>query len=87
MPTPQQRSRSLRRIYRRLPSGKTAIHYERKKNKGAVCAICKKPLRGVKTDDLFKYSKTEKRPERVFGGYLCHKCLELLIKQSLRGTS
>ena len=87
MPTPQQRSRSLRRIYRRLPSGKTVIHYERKKNKGAVCAICKKPLRGVKTDDLFKFSKTEKRPERMFGGYLCHKCLESLIKQTLRGTS
>ncbi|BCU70663.1 50S ribosomal protein L34e [Stygiolobus caldivivus] len=85
MPSPQQRSRSLRRVYIRTPSGKSKIHYEDKKTSEAVCAICKEPLRGVKTDKVYKYSKTEKRPERPFGGYLCHKCLERLIKNTLRG--
>ena len=87
MPTPQQRSRSYRRIYIRLPTGKTVIHYERKKNNIAVCAICKKPLRGVITNGAYKFSKTEKRPERMYGGYICHNCLELLIKQTVRGIS
>lgn len=85
MPSPQQRSRSLRRVQIRAPSGRTVTHYEDKKNSQALCAICKKPLRGVKTNKIHKYSKTEKRPERPFGGYLCHDCLERLIKLAVRG--
>ncbi|MDT7860806.1 MAG: 50S ribosomal protein L34e [Saccharolobus sp.] len=84
MPRPALRSRSLRRVSVRLPSGKSVIHYERKNNGEAKCAICKKPLNGVKTNKLYKYSKTEKRPERPFGGYLCHKCLTQLIKIAVR---
>ncbi|QGA54535.1 50S ribosomal protein L34e [Sulfolobus sp. E5-1-F] len=84
MPKPALRSRSLRRIYMKLPSGKTVIHYERKKNDIAKCAICKKPLHGVKTNFLHKYSKSEKRPERPFGGYLCSSCLAQLLKATVR---
>ncbi|WP_338601056.1 50S ribosomal protein L34e [Sulfolobus tengchongensis] len=84
MPRPALRSRSLRRVYVKLPSGKTTIHYEKKKNDLAKCALCKKPLNGTKTDNLYKYSKVEKRPERPFGGYLCSSCLTHLIKQAVR---
>ncbi|BAB65394.1 50S ribosomal protein L34e [Sulfurisphaera tokodaii] len=87
MPNPHYRSTSYRKIHTKLPSGKSTIHYERRKNNRAVCAICKKPLQGVKTNLLYKYSKTEKRPERMYGGYICYKCLENLIKQTLRGSS
>ncbi|BFH73462.1 50S ribosomal protein L34e [Sulfurisphaera javensis] len=87
MPNPHYRSTSYRKIHVRLPSSKSTIHYERRKNNVAKCAICKKPLKGVKTNFLSKYSKTEKRPERIYGGYICHHCLEILIKQSLRGSS
>lgn len=85
MPTPQQRSRSFRKVFVRLPSGESVIHYERRKNGVAKCAICKKPLRGVKTNEVYKYSKTEKRPERYYGGFICHSCLESLIKKAVRG--
>ncbi len=47
MPRPMYRSRSLRRVYVRLPGGETTIHYERRKPRQAVCAICGKPLNGV----------------------------------------
>ncbi len=84
MPKPALRSRSLRRIYVKLPGGNTGIHYERKKNDAAKCAICKKPLHGVKTNSLHKFSKTEKRPQRPFGGVLCHSCLSKIIVHEVR---
>ncbi|AAY79963.1 50S ribosomal protein L34e [Sulfolobus acidocaldarius] len=87
MPSPQQRSGSFRKVFVKLPSGKSTIHYERRKDNIARCGMCKKPLNGVKNNYTYKYSKTEKRPERVYGGYLCHKCLESLIKMTIRGIS
>ena len=87
MPRPALRSRSLRRVYVRTPGGNTVIHYERKKNGKAHCAICGAELNGVKTNDLHKFSKTEKRPERKYGGVVCSRCLERLIKASVRGNS
>ncbi|MEM0015582.1 MAG: 50S ribosomal protein L34e [Saccharolobus sp.] len=84
MPRPALRSRSLRKISVRLPGGRNVIHYEKKKNGKAKCALCKKPLHGTRTNKLYKYSKVEKRPERPFGGYLCPKCLTQLIKASIR---
>ena len=86
MPRPALRSRSLRRIYVRTPGGRTVIHYERRKNGKAHCAVCGAELNGVKTNALYKFSKTEKRPERKFGGVLCPRCLERLIKASVRGN-
>lgn len=86
MPRPALRSRSLRRVQVRTPGGATVTRYEKKRNGVAVCAICKKPLHGVKTNKVYKFSKTEKRPERPYGGYVCHSCLEKLLKASIRGS-
>lgn len=85
MVKPKLRSRSYRRIHVKLPSGKAVIHYEKRKNKSGKCAICGKPLHGVNESN--KLSKTEKRPERTYGGVLCHRCLENLVKQSVRGIT
>jgi large subunit ribosomal protein L34e len=87
MTKPEFRSRSWRKVHVKLPSNKSTVHFERRKNSNAVCAICKKPLRGIITDNVNKFSKTQKRPERPYGGYICHSCLEKLIKSSLRGIS
>lgn len=84
MPRPALRSRSLARYYVRTPGGRTVIHYERKRNGKATCAVCGGELRGVLTNQVYKYSKTEKRPERPYAGTLCHRCLEKLIKQAVR---
>lgn len=87
MPRPALRSRSKKRRYVRTPGGDVKIHYKKKKKGVPKCALCKKPLRGVPADprDL---SKTEKRPNRPFGGYLCHKCLEnLILKETLKAGS
>ena len=57
---------------------KVVIRKVRKKPKIAKCAICKKPLHGVPREipsRMRKMAKTEKRPERPFGGYLCSECM------------
>lgn len=87
MPKPQFRSRSYRKLHVKTPGGKSKIHFEKKSNKIPHCSICKAPLNGVKTNKIYSFSLSQKRPERPFGGYLCHKCLENLIKMSVRGIS
>ena len=81
------KSRSLRQVKVRTPSGKVNVHYEKRKPKVAKCAICGKPLKGVPREipsRMRKLSKTEKRPERPFGGYICSECLRKIMKDEIR---
>ncbi len=87
MPRPAQRTDSFRKIRTRTPGGKTVIHYEKRKPGIARCAICGKPLRGVprlRVPVLRRLSKTKKRPERPYGGYICHECLANLLRMKIR---
>jgi large subunit ribosomal protein L34e len=70
-------------VKRNTPGGKKVIRYERHKPSKAKCGGCKKPLSGVPTErkiDMMRLGKTKKRPERAYGGVLCHKCLKIKIK-------
>jgi len=89
VPRPALRSRSLKRIWRRLPSGITKIHYVRRKSYSASCAICGRELNGIPRDTkiIRRGAKTEKRPERPYGGNVCPNCLASLIKLSVRTSS
>lgn len=86
MPRPALRSRSLRRTYVRTPGGITKIHHDRLKHVRVTCPICGRELNGVPWDikALRSSAKTEKRPERIYGGCICHSCLSTLIKLSVR---
>ena len=88
MVAPKFRSRSLRRVYVKTPGGKTIIHYRRRKPGKPQCAECGDVLKGVArgiTAEIKKLSKTEKRPERPYGGNLCSKCSRKLIIEKARG--
>ncbi len=77
------RSRKLRRVYVRTPGGRTVVHYEKRKHDVPKCAICKRPLNGfpkLRTKDL---RKGHRPPSRIFGGYLCHQCLEKFIVEKV----
>ncbi|MEM4557037.1 MAG: 50S ribosomal protein L34e [Sulfolobales archaeon] len=80
------KSGSRRRRYVRVPGGVTKVHYSRFKVGMPRCGICGSYLNGVVVGSkgLFKASKSERSVERPYGGYLCHKCLETLIKLSVR---
>ena len=87
MTAPRLRSRSLRRVYKKLPGGRLTIHYERRKPGKAKCANCGVPLLGVprkRVVEIKKLAKTERRPERPFGGNLCSRCLREKIVEIVR---
>ncbi|AIJ06085.1 50S ribosomal protein L34e [Methanocaldococcus sp. 16A] len=87
MPAPRYRSRSYRRIYRRTPGGRIVIHYKRRKPNKAKCAVCGAELHGVprgRPVEIRKLPKSQRRPERPYGGYLCPRCLKRLMIQKAR---
>ncbi len=50
------------------------------------CAWCGRPLGGV--SDGRKLSASEKRVERLYGGYLCHACLrEAILRWVVKGAA
>ena len=87
MPAPRLRSRSLRKIFRKVPGGKTRVHFKKKKPKAARCGKCGAVLKGIPREFPFrmkKMPKTMKRPERPYGGNLCSKCMRLEIINKVR---
>jgi large subunit ribosomal protein L34e len=75
------------KIKRRTPTGRVIIKVKMKKTKYAKCARCGKPLHGVprlNPTELGKLAKTEKRPERAYGGYYCSSCSRELFKEKAR---
>ena len=87
MPAPRLRSRSLRKLFRKVPGGRTSIHFKKRKPKAAHCANCGAVLKGVPRELPYKMrqlAKTKTRPERPYGGMLCSKCMRLEIINRVR---
>ncbi len=87
MPQPRFRSRTYRRISKKLPGGKNILHHEKRMPDLPKCAVCKKELKGMPKLRAYKLQKTgisKKRPERAFGGYLCSGCARQQIKKESR---
>ena len=78
MVAPRFRSRSLRRVYVRTPGARTVLSHRRRKPSKAQCAGCGIVLKGVPREipgKIKKLSKTQRRPERPYGGVLCGGCM------------
>jgi len=86
MPEPRFRSRSLRRVKRKLPGGKTVTHYEKRRPKVTKCAQCNIELKGLQRERPYKMQKlgSKKKVNRPYGGNLCSKCSRILIKKEIR---
>ena len=87
MPAPRLRSRSLRKIFTKVPGGETNIHFKKKKPKAAKCGNCGAVLKGIPREFPFrmkKMAKTKKRPERPYGGVLCSRCMRENIINKVR---
>ncbi len=83
----KHKSRSMRRVYRRTPGGKTVLAYLKRQPSKAVCAGCKKVLPGVpraRPRKMQNMPKTSKRPERPYGGVLCSACTRAKILAKAR---
>jgi len=87
MPAPRLRSRSLRKVFRKVPGGRVSVQYRRKKPSAPECSNCGAVLKGVPRELPYRMrsmAKTKKRPERPFGGVLCSKCMRLEIINRVR---
>jgi len=82
MPKPKDRASSKRVVFRRTPGGRNVRATKKAVKNTPHCAICGVELNATKYSRLLR--KTEKRPERPFGGFLCHKCTERLIMYRTR---
>lgn len=86
MVSPRYRSRSLRKVYVRTPSGETKVHYRYKKPKVARCS-CGALLKGIPRERPYKMinlAKSKKKNARPFGGNLCSKCMREEIISRVR---
>ena len=78
---------SNRMVMTKVPGGKTVVHFKKKKPAKAKCGDCGKQLSGVPRERPYKIkkmSKTQKRPERPYGGNLCSKCSRKKIIEGVR---
>ncbi len=81
MPNTKNRSTSMRKVKRRVPSGESREYYSRRVKDGkAHCGICKMALKAVQSTG----AKSSRRPERKFGGVLCHKCQGKVVVEASR---
>ncbi len=87
MPAPRLRSRSLRKLFRKVPGGSIKVHFKKRKPKAAKCGSCGSVLKGMLRELPFKLrniAKTKKRPERPYGGVLCGRCMRQTIIDKIR---
>ena len=83
----KHKSRSMRKVFRRTPGGKTVTAYKKRMPSKAVCAECGKVLSGVpraRPRKMQNMPKTAKRPERPYGGKLCSPCTRKKIISKAR---
>ncbi|MFO7710932.1 MAG: 50S ribosomal protein L34e [Candidatus Woesearchaeota archaeon] len=80
MPSGKHKSNAKRKVSKKTPGGRLAVHYEERTPSIAHCAMCGVQLSGVPRD-VSKCTKTQKRPERPFGGVLCSSCSRRVIKE------
>tara|TARA_Y100000310_G_scaffold138289_2_gene137238 strand:+ start:38751 stop:39026 length:276 start_codon:yes stop_codon:yes gene_type:complete len=87
MPRPSLRSRSLRKVKKKLPGGRLTTHFEKKKSSRAKCGSCGVLLAGMTAARVGRAAfatKSKKRPERPYGGVLCSKCMRQKIVAKVR---
>ena len=84
----KHKSRTLRRVYVRIPSGNSKLHYRKRNMSKVKCGNCRKELHGIPRGKKSKFknlSKTQKRPERPYGGVLCSACTRKKLKEKAAG--
>jgi large subunit ribosomal protein L34e len=83
-------SRTKRRVAVKLPGNRTKVKITNKKPSRAVCASTGKPLQAVpqlKGPQIRRLSKSKRRPERPYGGFLSSKAMRKLFIKKAREES
>lgn len=86
MTKPEYKSGSWKKRKLKVPGGNVKTHVKRVRPKSAKCGVCGKPLHGIPRLRQIKFrslSKTQKRPERPYGGTLCSNCMRKIIQKKV----
>ena len=87
MPRPSERSRSKRRVQKKMPGGRTRQSYAARRPKVHKCSECSLELKGMprlmpnKAKNSPRSKKTVNRP---YGGFLCARCAREKIRKEAR---
>jgi large subunit ribosomal protein L34e len=81
------KSRSLRKVFVKVPGNEVKVHFRERKDKKKTCSECGKVLPGTfrKSPGKSKPAKTLKRPSRPFGGMLCSSCMRKRVQANALG--
>jgi len=83
----QRKDRHKKKVFKRIPSGNKIIYKEKKHSKHS-CALCGKILHGVphgkSPSEIRKLSKSQRRPEVIFGGILCSQCRTIIVEEAVK---
>ncbi len=85
-----RRSRSMRRVQKRLPGHGHATHFVRRRPKHAHCPITGAKLHGVprlRPAKVRHLSKTERSVSRYYGGKISHTALSAAIRKHVLNES
>lgn len=81
------KSKSLRKVFVKVPGNTIKVHYSARRPNRAVCPVYGTPLSGVPRKnpaELGKLAKSERKPERPFGGMLSSKATREIMKDKAR---
>jgi len=87
MPKPSLRTRSRKRYHVRLSGGGAETRYKREKIGVSHCTQCGRVLSGLPRlipSKLHRLPASQRRLKRMYGGQLCHGCLQDLLKNAAR---
>ncbi len=87
MPAPRYRTNTFKKTNKRVPGGRVVEHYKKKKPGKHVCAKCGKVLDAVprgRPYQIRKLKKSNRRPNRPYGGMYCSNCTRKLAKKEAR---
>lgn len=79
----------MKQVKKRITSGKIVIRYKREKISAIACPNCGTTLHGVPrlySSKIGKLSKSEKKPNRSFGGHFCSSCTREIFRERARSV-
>ena len=85
----KHKSNSMRKVFVKAPGGTLKTHFRDRKPNKAICAVYGTPLPGVPRESpasMRNMPKSQKRPERPFGGVLSSRAMRDKMKEKARST-
>jgi len=83
------KKKALKRVAKRSIGGSKTFAYRKERTSAAVCNNCGRELHGMPRFTSTKYvrlAKSEKRPNRKFGGYYCANCTREIFRNTARNV-